>query len=829
MGADVLNWLLPDAPEGERALLRRVVTALRLLRDDARPLSARRVEPSWTVACAELKRTARAERLQAIEACLSAHLSACLSADSFLDLGPASPDLARAWRVLLESGGHPEVVIPDDLPAHGAPGSARGLAARLLAAGVASGAPLLWREVWSARIAHATGPPGCAELRWRSVLRSSQAARASRGLRAAALAGLVAARLEAFQPARALALRDSIGGSLARDPRLRRLFGWCALLSGQETLARGLLEPDPAPIPRVLAELRDEFPAWRRWIQGPPRSGRSTLCHRLAGRAGFGALWIGVLEEGSGAPPRAVALEANRAVRTRVEARLAALRAPPVQRLDRIHRAGGGQAFAQRVLGGEGVLAVAIVPIPGGVRGAQRWLQLECEHGLLPCRATLEAEARAWEERARGHAWVLEPRLPAGFEPYEARDPRWEFVAELRRSLSTRARGQAFWLEPDGRGAAVASGPAGRPREVPTPRAAGRSDAPALEPPFLAALLGIGRVLPLASRRGTVLGALVLVGQPGQGGAPSRDASIARELARLEPLCRATAFRGLHRAQAGRDLAWDLGTRFLSELERSGRTGASGHPLFCVGRPGTGRRTVLRWCAFADVARADLRVLEVEHLDAATQRELARALREGGSVRAAFCASREPAVLVARGVLVQELASLLGAPLRIPALADRRDEIPLLCRVFARDLAARERLAPASFLDAAVACLWRQDWDGGIPELALTVEALARLRAGAEVDARHVEAHFRARAGSLRERLDPRHLRPLDLALALETTRHRSGAENRARAARYLGWDRATLAQRRFLQASGCAVSQEKGAPAVSMAGAPSISADESD
>ena len=55
MSADPLEWLLPEAAPGERAELRRVVQALRVLRADLSRPGARSVEPSWFRARGELE------------------------------------------------------------------------------------------------------------------------------------------------------------------------------------------------------------------------------------------------------------------------------------------------------------------------------------------------------------------------------------------------------------------------------------------------------------------------------------------------------------------------------------------------------------------------------------------------------------------------------------------------------------------------------------------------------------------------------------------------------------------------------------------------------
>jgi hypothetical protein len=132
MGADVLGWLLPDATPAERMELARVVTALRLLRDDGRGprgASVTRVAPSWARARRALERVEHGARRGALEALLALHVAAMRHPDCFLDLGPRALDHASVWRVLLACGAPPAPPAPLETPA--------AVIARLLAAGAA--------------------------------------------------------------------------------------------------------------------------------------------------------------------------------------------------------------------------------------------------------------------------------------------------------------------------------------------------------------------------------------------------------------------------------------------------------------------------------------------------------------------------------------------------------------------------------------------------------------------------------------------------------------------------------------------------------------------
>src|SRR5262245_14318284 len=241
MVEEVLGWLLPDARADERPLVRRVITALRLLREDARADACPRAPPSWPSARAELESLERRQRGRALDALLVAYLSALRAADSFLDLGAPSLEHDAAWRTLLASG-------TSSLPAPAEPPFA--VVERLLAAGESNAAPPAWRSWWNACVAHVRGPLADAERHWEAQLRSVSAVGARPSLRVRFLSGLVAARLDRFQPARAWVLFERHRELVESDPDLRRLLGWSALLAGHETHARRLLGALPAaPLP----------------------------------------------------------------------------------------------------------------------------------------------------------------------------------------------------------------------------------------------------------------------------------------------------------------------------------------------------------------------------------------------------------------------------------------------------------------------------------------------------------------------------------------------------------------------------------------------------
>jgi transcriptional regulator with GAF, ATPase, and Fis domain len=126
---------------------------------------------------------------------------------------------------------------------------------------------------------------------------------------------------------------------------------------------------------------------------------------------------------------------------------------------------------------------------------------------------------------------------------------------------------------------------------------------------------------------------------------------------------------------------------------------------------------------------------EVGELAPALQSKLLRVLQErelerlGGTrpvkidVRILSATNRDLAAAAAAGTFRSDLFFRLNVvSIRLPALRDRRDDIPLLARhfvsVYARKFGRREsRISPA-----AMQCLLRYDWPGNVRELENTIE-----------------------------------------------------------------------------------------------------------
>ncbi len=73
---------------------------------------------------------------------------------------------------------------------------------------------------------------------------------------------------------------------------------------------------------------------------------------------------------------------------------------------------------------------------------------------------------------------------------------------------------------------------------------------------------------------------------------------------------------------------------------------------------------------------------------------------------------------------------LAVVPLRVPSLAERRDDIPFLIEYFVNQVASSSGLAPRKIGDDAIAVLQAHDWPGNVRELRNNIERLMILAGG---------------------------------------------------------------------------------------------------
>ena len=147
---------------------------------------------------------------------------------------------------------------------------------------------------------------------------------------------------------------------------------------------------------------------------------------------------------------------------------------------------------------------------------------------------------------------------------------------------------------------------------------------------------------------------------------------------------------------------------------------------------------------------------EIGDMPLGLQPKLLRALQEGeiealGSnklvpfdARVIAATSRDLPALVREGKFREDLFYRLNVlPLRVPALRERRADIPALVEVLAEEIAARGGSAPPELAPQALALLSAQYWGGNVRELCNVLEQASMRSDSQRIDAAHVEAVLR--------------------------------------------------------------------------------------
>jgi DNA-binding NtrC family response regulator len=331
---------------------------------------------------------------------------------------------------------------------------------------------------------------------------------------------------------------------------------------------------------------------------------------------------------------------------------------------------------------------------------------------------------------------------------------------------------------------------------------------------------------------------LSLAAQPGEarGGAVSR-----------EELDRRCDFRGL----IGSD------SRFLKLLELIGRVAPTDASVLITGESGTGKELIAEAIhknsrrqgrpfvkvnlggisstlfesemfghvkgAFTD-ARADRKgrfeladggtifLDEIGEIDPPAQVKLLRVLQDrsyevlGSShtrtvdVRVVAATNRDLSEMVAKGQFREDLLYRLNLiAVRLPALRERRGDVPLLARHFL-DLSARAyRRGPIALTDRALAWLQDQPWPGNIRQLKQTIERAVLVFDGDRLDVGDLVAlsgleEREARGGTALPSPGTMTLDEMEKAMIVKCMRHYEG--NVTKVAEALGLSRAALYRR---------------------------------
>jgi DNA-binding NtrC family response regulator len=133
-------------------------------------------------------------------------------------------------------------------------------------------------------------------------------------------------------------------------------------------------------------------------------------------------------------------------------------------------------------------------------------------------------------------------------------------------------------------------------------------------------------------------------------------------------------------------------------------------------------------------------------------------------------------------------------PILLPALRERRDDIPLLADEYIRRYSDSFRVAPKRLASDALEELVRYDWPGNVRELQNVIERCFALGSGDTIDRDALPGHLRAvtdPAAPLPFGDDVPSLEATERALILAALRKSGGNKNQA--ARILGIDRQRL------------------------------------
>jgi two-component system nitrogen regulation response regulator NtrX len=77
-------------------------------------------------------------------------------------------------------------------------------------------------------------------------------------------------------------------------------------------------------------------------------------------------------------------------------------------------------------------------------------------------------------------------------------------------------------------------------------------------------------------------------------------------------------------------------------------------------------------------------------------------------------------------------------PLRVPGLAERRDDIPQLIQFFVKQVAQSSGLAPRKIGEDAIAVLQAHDWPGNVRELRNVIEHAVVVCEGQRIEKQHL-------------------------------------------------------------------------------------------
>jgi DNA-binding NtrC family response regulator len=236
-----------------------------------------------------------------------------------------------------------------------------------------------------------------------------------------------------------------------------------------------------------------------------------------------------------------------------------------------------------------------------------------------------------------------------------------------------------------------------------------------------------------------------------------------------------------------------------AEAELFGETGPAGH----VGRILAAQHGTL----FLDEVSALPRAVQPKLLRMLQEREVVSAAGEQPvpiNIRIIAAASRNLEQMVRDGTFSDDLYYRLDViPIEVPALRERKEDIPALADHFRRDINSRSGLDVPGFSPEVMKRLSSYDWPGNIRQLEATIEKLVQLATDRAVTLNDLPTNLRADVVDLGVGIVD--LPPYGVDLRLLLTRleerligqalERTGG-NKNRAAELLGMNRTTLVEK---------------------------------
>jgi len=145
---------------------------------------------------------------------------------------------------------------------------------------------------------------------------------------------------------------------------------------------------------------------------------------------------------------------------------------------------------------------------------------------------------------------------------------------------------------------------------------------------------------------------------------------------------------------------------------------------------------------------AELQVRLLRVLEERTLRRVGGAQEIKVDVRLLSATNRDPAEALQKGKIREDLYYRLNVfPLCLPALKERRDDVPILAEHFRREIESQEKAGVDSFESAALELLQRHEWPGNVRELRNIVHRASILTEKGTISAETVRTLLPERVG----------------------------------------------------------------------------------